>query len=62
MRLDVSATIHQEQRQIRPVIRRYHSVIVSSLWPYTEVIHVPLFYGTFEELHQRFKPFSPSSP
>lgn len=47
----LSKEIWKEWNEIKPLINYY-----LYLFRYTEIVHIPLYYGTFKELHFRMKP------
>lgn len=52
----VSRLIYKEWIDILPLLYLYRTKYIDHIFPYTEIISVPLFYGTFSDFHYRMKP------
>ncbi len=54
--LEISKIIKKEQDKIRPIVIFYKSKYILSMFPFDEIIHIPLYYGSFYDLHMKMKP------
>ena len=57
----LSKQLKKEWKEIQPILHCYLRIFKKSYssytsYPITEIIHVPLFYGSFSDLHNRWRP------
>lgn len=54
----LSKQIKKELKEVKQIINNYLLIYKFNMYynQFTEIIHIPLFYGTFYELHMRYKP------
>lgn len=53
----LSKQIKKEWKEIQPILKHYYLLFKQSHYSITEIIHIPLFYGSFREIHNRMKPY-----